>query len=85
MRRRKSRLPYVYIALAGAMFFGLFGESTAHAQTALAALSGQVFDPSGRAVPAADVLATNTDTGVATDTKTIPVLYKRPRQGVFLF
>jgi hypothetical protein len=40
------------------------------AQTALSTLNGQVFDPSGQVVTAADVLAANTDTGVETKTKT---------------
>ena len=50
--------------------FALMLSVPSGAQTTNASLSGTVTDPTAKAVPAADVTATNTDTGVAAKTKT---------------
>jgi hypothetical protein len=78
MPYRSSSLRFAYVAILSLVAFGFYCEKAARAQTALATLSGQVSDPSGRVVPSADVLATNTNTGVATDIKT-------NGQGIYLF
>lgn len=52
------------------LFLANFCEKAVHAQTPLVTLTGEIFDPSGGLVPAADVLATNIETGVETHTET---------------
>ena len=64
MAARDSRKTVIYFAIFAVLSFALLTPSSLHAQVVGATLSGTITDPSGAVIPHAQVVITNTATGV---------------------